>query len=70
MFDLLEGLVDGSEPTYVGAGSEHEQPDDSQPKVRHTTSTKHPRKATNEIHSQGSAVHLRPENTFRMNRCK
>lgn len=57
MSDLLEGLVDGPEPTDVRAGSEHDEPDDSQSKVGHATSTKHPCKAADEIHRESSTVH-------------
>ncbi len=57
VFDLLEGLVDGPEPADIRAGSEHEEPDDSQSKVGHTASTKHPSKAADEIHRKSSAIH-------------
>lgn len=58
---LLEGLVDGSKPTNVGARSEHYEPDDGQPKVGHSTSTKHPSKAANEIYCQCSTVHCKKQ---------
>lgn len=65
IFGLLEGLVDGPEPADVRAGSEHEEPDDSQSKVSHTTSAKHPREAANKIHHKSSAVHCKTETNVR-----
>jgi len=53
----LEGLVDGPEPAHVGAGREHEQPDDGQAEVGHAPSSEHPREAANQIHRQCGAVH-------------
>lgn len=53
----LESLVDGPEPADVGAGSEHEKPNDGHAKVGHATSAKHPGKAANKIHCQSSAIH-------------
>lgn len=59
IFDLLEGLVDGPEPTDIRAGREHEDPDDGHAKVGHTTSTKHPCKAANEIHNKCGTVNCK-----------
>lgn len=64
VFDLLEGLVDGPEPTDIRAGSEHEEPDDSQSKVGHTASTKHPSKAANEVYRKSSTVHWKSKTDF------
>ena len=58
---LLEGLVDGPEPAHIGAGSEHQQPDDGKAEVGHAPSGEHPCEAANQIHRQGNTVHW---NTF------
>lgn len=58
-FDLLEGLVDGPEPTHVRTRSEHEEPDNGQSEVSHATATKHPHEAGDEIHHKSSGVHCR-----------
>lgn len=52
----LKCLVDGPEPTNVRARSEHEEPDDGHAEVGHSTSTKHPNKTADEIHSKCSTI--------------
>jgi len=53
----LEGLVDGPEPTHVGAGGEENEPQDGHAEVGRSTTSTHPRQTANQIHSQCGAVH-------------
>lgn len=57
--DLPKGFVDGPEPTDIGAGSKHEQPDDGQSKVGYSASTEHPCETANEIDSKCSAIYCK-----------
>lgn len=64
---LLEGLVNGPEPTHIGAGGEENQPYDGHAKICHAPSTQHPHKAAHQIHSQGDCMHYKThhqENTL------
>lgn len=59
----LESLVDGPEPADVGAGSEHEQPNDGHAEVCDASAAKHPGEAADEVHSQCGAIDWGGENT-------
>lgn len=63
-WDSLEGLVNGPEPTHIRAGCEHDEPDECQSKIGHSTTPEHPDKAANEVHRQCSTVDCTTEDTL------
>lgn len=52
----LESFVYWPEPTHIGTGREHDEPNDGQPEVCDSTSCKHPGKAADEVHSKCRSV--------------
>lgn len=58
-FDLPKCFVDRPEPTHIGAGGEHDEPDDGQTKVSYSSAPKHPSKAAEEIHGKCCTVYCK-----------
>ena len=56
---ILVCLVDGSEPTHVGARGEKDQPHDGHAEVSDAAAGKHPHQAAHEVHRQRGRVNCR-----------